>query len=374
MGDSSAVGEGRSGAEGTPGSENASSPDLAGSPGGRARVSIVDVAQRAGVSVATVSRALRAMPNVSSATRERVLAAADELQYTASPLAAGLVTGRIRSVGVVTRYAGRWFFAEVVRGIEEALHAGGYDLVLHVVGDPARRAAFFADLPLRRRVDAVLVVGLPLDEQELVVLRGLNVPLACVGEPIPGLHGERIDNVAAARTATQHLINLGHRRIAMIGGSAEESRGNGVPGQRAQGYRAALAAAGLEIRAEWECDGRFTAQGGELAMTNLLSRQGGRPTGVFCQSDEIVFGALRALRRSGLACPGDVSVVGFDDHELAETFDVTTIAQPVAAQGAAAARWLVDQLEGRRPGPGSDVQLHAVRLVLRGSTGPVRDT
>ena len=187
MGDSSAVGEGRSGAEGTPGSENASSPDLAGSPGGRARVSIVDVAQRAGVSVATVSRALRAMPNVSSATRERVLAAADELQYTASPLAAGLVTGRIRSVGVVTRYAGRWFFAEVVRGIEEALHAGGYDLVLHVVGDPARRAAFFADLPLRRRVDAVLVVGLPLDEQELVVLRGLNVPLACVGEPIPGL-------------------------------------------------------------------------------------------------------------------------------------------------------------------------------------------
>jgi DNA-binding LacI/PurR family transcriptional regulator len=334
-------------------------------------VSIVDVAERAGVSVATVSRALRGMPNVSRNTRERVLQAAEELQYTASPLAAGLVTGRIRSVGVVTRYAGRWFFAEVVRGIEQELRAGGYDLVLHMVGDPGRRATFFADLPVRRRVDAVLVVGLPLLEQELAVLRALNVPLAWVGEPMPGVHGERIDNVAAARMATQHLINLGHRRIAMIGGSAEESRGDGVPGQRAQGFRQALHASGLPLRPEWERDGAFTTRGGERAMTDLLSCAAGRPTGVFCQSDEIVFGALRALRRSGLSCPGDVSVIGFDDHELAETFDVTTIAQPVAAQGGAAARWLVEQLEGGEPGNEPGARVHPVRLVLRGSTGPV---
>lgn len=338
--------------------------------GGRHRVSIVDVASRAEVSVATVSRALRGMPNVSRGTRERVLRAAEELEYTASPLAAGLVTGRIRSVGVVTRYAGRWFFAEVVRGIEEALRAGGYDLVLYMVGDPGRRAAFFAELPLRRRVDAVLLVGLPLDTQELSVLRALNVPLACVGEPLPEVHAERIDNVAASRMAAQHLINLGHRRIAMIGGSVEESREDGVPGQRARGFREALRDSGVEVRPEWERDGGFTTRGGELAMTDLLSSAGGRPTGVFCQSDETVFGALRALRRSGLRCPEDVSVVGFDDHELAETFDVTTIAQPVAAQGAAAARWLVERLEGRGGEPATCV--HDVRLVLRGSTGPAR--
>jgi len=128
--------------------------------GAAPRASIVDVAQRAGVSVATVSRALRDMPNVSTSTRDRVLRAAQELQYAASPLASGLVTGRVRSVGVVLPYAGRWFFAEVIRGIEEALRDHGYDLVLHVVSDDRRRADFFESLPVRRRVDALLVVAL----------------------------------------------------------------------------------------------------------------------------------------------------------------------------------------------------------------------
>ncbi len=337
---------------------------------GRARASIVDVAERAGVSVATVSRALRAMPNVSSTTRDRVLRAAAELEYTASPLASGLVTGRIRSVGVVTPYPGRWFFAEVIRGIEEALREGGYDLVLHVLADAGRRAAFFGELPLRRRVDAVLIVALPMVEEELRVLHGLDLPMACVGEPMPGIHGERIDNVASARLATQHLVNLGHTRIAMIGGDLDGPERFSVPGLRTQGYDAAMADAGLEVRPEWQLDGRFTARGGELAMTELLSASGGRPTAVFCQSDEMAFGALKALRRSGLRCPDDVSLIGFDDHELAETFDVTTVSQPVAAQGAAAARWLVDRLHGTTRAAREETHIHPVRLVLRGSTGP----
>lgn len=354
------------------------SPDQPSGPAGvdgpgarRARASIHDVADLAGVSVATVSRALRGMPNVSSATRDRVLSAAATLNYTASPLASGLVTGKIRSVGVVTPYAGRWFFAEVIRGIEEALREGGYDLVLHVLADRRRRAAFFADLPVRRRVDAVLIVALPMDTHELDILTSLDLPLACVGEPMPGVHGERIDNTASARLATQHLINLGHTRIAMIGGDPDGPEHFSVPGLRAQGYQAAMADAGLAVEPEWERDGRFTAKGGELAMTALLSASIGRPTAVFCQSDEMAFGAMRALRRSGLRCPDDVSVIGFDDHELAGTFDITTIAQPVAAQGAAAARWLVDHLQDRLL-PGDDhVHLHPVRLVLRGSTGPL---
>jgi DNA-binding LacI/PurR family transcriptional regulator len=110
-------------------------------------------------------------------------------------------------------------------------------------------------------------------------------------------------------------------------------------------------------------------------MTSLLSLPHGRPTAVFCQSDEMAFGALRALRRSGLRCPDDVSIVGVDDHELSETFDVTTVAQPVTAQGAAAARWLVGRLDASAPsGPVDDVHLHPVRLVLRGSTAPVDES
>lgn len=351
--------------------------------GPRSRSSIVDVARQAGVSVATVSRALRGMANVSADTRERVLRAAAELSYTASPLASGLVTGRIRSVGVVAPYAGRWFFAEVMHGIEEALREGGYDLVLHVLADPARRERFFTELPLRRRVDAVAVVALPLEQHELEVLTGLGVPLASVGEPLEGMHGERIDNVAAARLAVHHLVNLGHERIAMIGGDPDGPEHFRVPRLRAQGYTEALESAGLPVLPSWQLDGQYTARGGELAMTSLLSQPGGRPTAVFCQSDEMAFGALRALRRSGLRCPDDVSIVGMDDHELAETFDVTTVAQPVARQGAQAARWLIDQLdreaepegEERPPaqagdGGSADVSWHEVRLVLRGSTGP----
>jgi DNA-binding LacI/PurR family transcriptional regulator len=336
------------------------------------RASIVDVAARAGVSVATVSRALRDMPNVSTATRDRVLQAAAELHYSASPLASGLVTGRVRSVGVVMPYAGRWFFAEVLRGIEEELRGHGYDLVLHVLADERRRQDFFASLPVRRRVDAILVVALPLLPREVEVLRTLHVPLACVAEPVSGMHGEVIDNLATGQLAVQHLINLGHRRIACIGGDPNGPERFSIPGLRSEGYRRALAEAGIAIRPDSERDGRYTARGGELAMTALLSLPGGRPTAVFCQSDEMAFGALRALRRSGLRCPDDVSIVGVDDHELSETFDVTTVAQPVAAQGASAARWVISHLEGTvdpnaEPKP---MQTHPVRLVLRGSTAP----
>jgi LacI family repressor for deo operon, udp, cdd, tsx, nupC, and nupG len=341
-------------------------------PGPAPRASIVDVARRAGVSVATVSRALRDMPNVSQATRDRVLKAAADLQYAASPLASGLVTGRVRSVGVILPYAGRWFFAEVVRGIEEALREDGYDLVLHVLADARRRRDFFSSLPVRRRVDAVILVALPLDHREIELLRSLGLPMACVAEPMSGVHGERIDNAAAARLAVRHLVNLGHTRIACIGGDLDGPERFSVPGLRTEGYRQAMSEAGLTVRADWERDGRFTARGGELAMTALLSQPGGRPTAVFCQSDEMAFGALRALRRSGLRCPGDVSIVGVDDHELTETFDMTTVAQPVVAQGAAAARWVVKALQLGTDAhlPVDEVNIHPARLVLRGSTGP----
>jgi len=338
-----------------------------------ARASIVDVAARAGVSVATVSRALRNMPNVSPATKERVLAAAAELDYTVSPLASGLVTGRINAVGVVLPYAGRWFFAEVLRGIEEVLRGHGYDLTLHVLADGTRRLGFFETLPLRRRVDAVLVVGLPLDAREIAALRSLGVPLVGVGEPLTGVHGERVDNVAAARIAVQHLINLGHRRIGCIGGDLEGPERFSVPRWRTQGYREALIAAGIERHPGWECDGKYTAAGGESAMTTLLAQPGGAPTAVFCQSDEMAFGALRALRHSGLRCPGDISIVGIDDHELAYTFDLTTVAQPVAAQGAAAAQWLLRRLDPsaeENEADNASVHFHDVRLVLRATTGP----
>jgi DNA-binding LacI/PurR family transcriptional regulator len=273
----------------------------------------------------------------------------------------------MRAVGVVLPYAGRWYFAEILRGIEESLRSHGYDVVLHVLADQWRRRAFFSDLPVHRRVDALLVVGLRLDAAEAAVVRTLGMPVACVGEVVDGVHCELVDDVEAARVAVGHLLDLGHRRIGMIGGNPRQPTG-GTQQRRWAGYRETLEAAGLRPRPEWERDGAFTAVHGERAMAELLGLAE-RPTGVVCQSDEMAFGALHALRRAGLRCPDDVSVIGIDDHELSATLDLTTVAQPVLAQGAGAARWLVAHLADPEVAE-ADVRVHPVRLVERASTGP----
>lgn len=334
------------------------------------RASIVDVAQLAGVSVATVSRALRGLPNVSNSTRDRVLSAAEELEYTASPLAAALVTGRTRSIGVIVADTDRWFFIEVLRGLEQALQEQGYDLVLHVLPEGERRDRFFAALPVRRRVDALVVAGLRLTAAQQAALAQLQLPIAAVAEPVNGVHGEMIDNEAAARVAVQHLLDLGHTRVAMIGG-APDSDQSSAPAARARGYRAALNAVGLEPALT--LDGRFSFEGGAAAMTELLAGPGPRPTALFCQSDEMAFGALETLHQAGQRCPEAISIIGFDDHELAGAFGLTTVRQPIREQGAAAAHWLTSALD--RTGPAVETAvtevLHPVRLVLRGSTSAV---
>src|SRR5690606_9562895 len=145
-----------------------------------------------------------------------------------------------------------------------------------------RREEFFASLPVRRRVDAVIMVALPLVDVEVGLLRSLGLPMASVAEPTAGVHGDRIDNVAPARLAVRHLVDLGHRRIACIGGDLDGPERFGVPGLRTEGFRDALAGAGLAVRPGWEPDGRFTARGGEAAMAQLLAGPE-PPTAVFCQ-------------------------------------------------------------------------------------------
>ena len=323
------------------------------------------VARLAGVSTATVSRALRGLPNVSAQTRERVIAAAAQLDYVASPSASRLASGQTRSVGVVSPYLGRWFFGEVLSGAEEVLRAAGYDVLLFALPDAAARAEFFARMPLRRRVDGVLILTLPLEDGEIAQLGNLGVPLGSVGVPGPRVSMVGIDDMAAARTAVNHLANLGHQRIAVIGGGPSEPLHFRVPHDRLAGYRSAMAEAGLAVPPGYEVDGRFTYAGGEEAMGQLLSLPT-PPTAVFAQSDEMAMGAMRTVRRAGLRCPDDVSIVGFDDHELASVVDLTTVGQPVHEQGRIAAQMVLDRLAGAQP----QVRLVPTRLVLRASTSP----
>lgn len=333
----------------------------------RARPDIEAVARLAGVSTATVSRALRGLPNVSAEARTRVLAAARELDYVVSPSASRLASGQTRSVGVVLPYIGRYFFARALAGAEEVLRRAGYDVLLYALPDDAARQDFFERMPLRRRVDAVLIITLPLNEAQIAQFRALDVPIGAVGMNLPGASGVGIDDLAAARTATHHLLNLGHRRIAMIGGGVSESEPNPfvTPEDRRAGYREALAGAGLPLRPEYEVDGKFTPSGGEQAMSQLLSLPE-PPTAVFAQSDRMAMGAMHALHRAGLSCPADMSIVGFDDHEMSASVDLTTISQPMPEQGAVAAQQVLDALAGKPPAQ----VLLPTHLVLRTSTGP----
>lgn len=323
------------------------------------------VARLAGVSTATVSRALRGLPNVSTDTRARVLAAAAQLDYVISPSASRLASGQTRSIGVVSPYLGRWFFGQVLSGAEEVLREAGYDVLLFALPDEAARTDFFTRMPLRRRVDGVLILTLPLDAAEIATLANLGLPLGSVGVPGHGMSVVGIDDVAAARTAVNHLVNLGHERIALIGGGPSEPIHFRVPHDRLAGYRSTMADAGLPVLPGYELDGRFTYTGGEDAMGQLLSMSV-PPTAVFAESDEMAMGAMRAVRRAGLRVPDDVSIVGFDDHELAAMMDLTTVAQPAADQGRIAAQLLLDRIAG-----GAQEQRQVpTRLVLRSSTCP----
>ncbi|MBB1256916.1 LacI family DNA-binding transcriptional regulator, partial [Streptomyces sp. OF3] len=330
-------------------------------------VSITDVAHAAGVSASTVSRALRGRPGVSDEVRAHITAVAASLGYTASRSASSLASGRTQTIGVLAPYVGRWFFGTVLDAAEKVFSAAGYDLLLYNLGTPEARKRFFTKLPARKRVDAVLSLLIP-DEEEAAALRSLGVPLATtVGGAREGFTAVGIDDHAGATSAVRHLVNLGHRRIGMISGASEPLHWT-TPVQRRQAYLDVLADAGIVHDPALEVDGGYTVEGGEHAMTALLA-DSRPPTAVFAQSDEMAMGALRVLRRHRLKVPDDVSVVGFDDHELAEVVGLTTVAQPVARQGAEAARLLLEQLDRPDTEPPGHVRM-PIRLMLRETTAP----
>ena len=332
---------------------------------------IKDVAREAGVSIATVSRALRGLPRVSEETRERVLAAAARMEYVASPNAASLASGQTRTVGVVVPNVTRWFFGSVIHGAEELLRTEGYDVLLYdITGEPAARDRLFSTYLLRKRVDAVMVLALRPTPEEVALLARIGSPTVVVGGHVPEWPSVRIDDVLAASTAVQHLIDLGHTRIAHIGGTPDPEHAGlefSTPGDRLRGYRQTMAGAGLPIDSAWEVSGDFTAHGG-LSACRALLEAATLPTAVFAASDEMAIGATHAFRAAGLRVPEDISVIGIDDHELSEFFELTTVAQPAHDLGSLGARILLDALVGVHHEPASLV-LPTV-LIPRRSTAP----
>ncbi|MFC7344811.1 LacI family DNA-binding transcriptional regulator [Saccharopolyspora griseoalba] len=332
---------------------------------------IEEVARRAGVSPSTVSRALRGRSGVSERTRRRITGIAEELDYSISRSASGLATGRTMCVGVIVPFVWRWFFGQIIGGAEQVLRAAGYDMMLYTTGDLESRERFFRELPVRGRVDAVLVLSMDLTEQEADRLRGLDLPLALVGHEAEGFSSVHIDDRQGTRLAVQHLINLGHRDIAMIQGLEPKPLGAIAPIIRREAFQQTLSDNDIEPRPEWMVPGAFSIGAGERAMDQLLATST-PPTAVFTYADELAMGALRSMRRHGRSVPQDMSIVGFDDHEMSEYVELTTVAQPVRAQGATAAQLLMNQLtSGSRE---TSVLPMPIELVVRGSTGPPRSS
>lgn len=331
---------------------------------------IADVAARAGVSKATASRALSGRGYVSDDTRLRVTDAARELSYVAHSSATSLATGRTQTVGIIMPPVDRWFFAELLAGVQESLFALDYDLSLYGVPEGSHtRAHLFEHVLPRRRFDGIIAVGIQPSARELERLQSTGRPLVSVGPYNRGSSAVSIDDAAAARIATEHLIELGHSDIAFIGGSGEGAEQSFGDARRLDGYHDALQAADLAGHARVVA-ATPTMPGGYAAAAGLLGDRRNRPTAIVGVCDEAAIGAVIAARRLGIAVPSELSVVGIDDHEHAEMFSLTTIGQSPRDQGHEAVRLLTHRMD--HPDAPLEHIAAASALVVRSSTAPPR--
>jgi DNA-binding LacI/PurR family transcriptional regulator len=340
---------------------------------------IKEVADLAGLSIATVSRALSGKSNVSAKSRKRAKAAAEELGFVPSYHASSLASGRNHNVGLVLPSVHRWYFSSVMEGVSATLLDAGYDLTLYNVGDQkARRQSVLNDFLLRKRLDAVIAVALVLTDDEIQQLLAIHRPIVGIGGALAGASTIRIDDAGLSRLATNHLIQLGHTRIAHLTGDPALNQDFKLPGIRQAGFEAAMKAAGLPVRPEWEVPADFTIRGAYASARKLLGTGPERPTAVFAASDEMAIGTILAARDFGLRVPDDLSVIGMDGHELCDVFGLTTINQDARGQGALAARLLLETLDARSPGgsgaghqatpPVATDQEYPTELVIRTST------
>ena len=310
------------------------------------RATIRDVAREAGVSVATVSRAIRNLPSVAPATRQRVQEVADRLEYVADPYASRLGSQTAHTVLVAVPLAGQWYYAQVVTGIEAILSDAGYDMTLTVVGDATQRGHFVDEvLPGLRRVDGTILVDVEFDRSQTEAIASLGSLIVAVGEHLEGLPAVSIDNELAAYEATKHLLDNGHLRIGFVGGMRDPHGESSIPGKRSSGFHRAHTERGLPVPEDLIVSGNFSVAGGMDAGRDLLARNE-RPDAIFALSDEMAIGVLGAAKELGLSIPDDVCLLGFDDHEVSFALGLSTVRQPVVEAGEVAAQLLLDLLAG----------------------------
>ncbi|HWA48630.1 MAG TPA: LacI family DNA-binding transcriptional regulator [Dongiaceae bacterium] len=328
--------------------------------------SIGDVARLAGVSLGTASRVMNGNPAVTPQLRDRVLAAAAELDYQPNVLARALRSSRTHSIGLILPDVTNPFFGELAKHVEQVAAGINYTVMLANSNDNPKAEADYIKALTGRQVDGLLIV--PCEETKTLP-RDIKVPIVLVDRPLRGYSVVQCDHRGGAIAAVQHLVSLGHRRIGCIAGP----RHLNVARERYEGYRTVAAPIyeqdGLDLAAD-TVTARFDYDCGYEAALKLLARAD-RPTAIFASSDQQAIGALRAAADLDLKVPGDVSIVGFDAISLAKlvTPRLTTVAQPIAAIADIAVRTVLRARE-----PDSRVERHRLPTLLQpaNSSGPMR--
>jgi len=324
---------------------------------------INDVARAAGVSYQTVSRVINDHPSVREDTRRRVKEVIRRLKYQPSSVARSLATRRSNLIGVVSFGSPEFGPTQMLYNIEQAAQMRGYHVSISSIPALSREELGLAVNALRRqRVDGILIIA-PLLGAETGFLREFAVPIVLVdADPSAGLPISSIDQFYGGRMGVEHLLGLGHRRLALIGGPQQWNNAR----QRQQGWKDTLLGAGLRPVAQ--VFGDWSAKSGYAAAQALL--EVGEPfTGLLVGNDQMALGALRALREAGLAVPGEVSVVGFDNIPESEFFDppLTTVYQDFPSLGQGSLAQLLALIEA--PAEAGAAQVIEPKLVVRASTG-----
>ena len=326
-----------------------------------AEATIRDVARKAQVSVASVSRALNGFENVSDETRARVAEAVKELGYVPHAGARSLSLARTNAIGVVLPALHGEFFSEIVRGMDQVASARGYYLLLSNMHSESAGGGAAVLRALRGRVDGLLLMAPHIRDHELVEAMPAGLPTLLIntrGQPA-GCAGIHLDNAAGARAVAEHLLALGRKRIVHIAGP----EGNIDAQERAEAFRAAVAQPGVKLET---IQGDFYEESGERAVKTLLGK-GAEFDAIFAANDNMAIGALTALREAGLRVPEDVAVAGFDDIPLAKHLGLTTVRVRIAELGQEALERLFEIMAAR---DGGGDELHAPELIVRASTDP----
>jgi LacI family transcriptional regulator len=304
---------------------------------------IYDVAKTAGVSIATVSRVLNSPEQVRPNTRTKVLEAIDALDFTPKVDARERARKEIGRIGVITPFFTLPSFSQRLRGIAAALVSSPYDLTVYPVDSTARLESYYTVLPYSKQVDGLIIVSLPIDSSAVKRLQQSEIPILLVENHIPNFSSLEIDNAAGGRMAAEHFIQKGHTRCAYVGDTVTPEYTLSPEDSRLEGYRKTLAENGLALPEEYIKLPVFPPRDPDKQVHELLDLPN-PPTAIFAATDDLALRVLKIAQKRGVRIPDDLAIIGFDDIDIAEYLELTTISQSLFESGKLAAGHLMAQM------------------------------